>query len=409
MSIAEFYAIAAGLITLLILIVFIPLHRAKSQKQKDEITNVKLVKARLEEMQREVTEGLLSPEDFELAQQEVKLALVEEQQEAVRSRSAILLPVLVGLGLAVVAGIWVYKDVNHLSGVAALSEAPENLKSLSEKLLDPSKAADISPNDIQALALAIRLRLKEEQDDAQGWMFLGRLRMSLGQLEESVAAFERSLLLRPDSTMTKVSFAQALMMTNSEEGLKRSQNVLKALLDETPNNDNLALMMAVASAQLGQNEIAMPYYRQVRNKLEPNNPMRVTLDEQLGFNSVIEVKGAPQSGLSLRIDIGESVKQNLPVDGYLLVFVRANAEKSGIPIAVNRASIPDFPVTVTLSDDDAMMPSSVLSAYKDVNVTARISSTPDVSAKSGDWQGELYIQDRKNAQTYDLTINKEIE
>ena len=409
MSIAEFYAIAAGLITLLILIVFIPLHRAKSQKQKDEITNVKLVKARLEEMQREVTEGLLSPEDFELAQQEVKLALVEEQQEAVRSRSAILLPVLVGLGLAVVAGIWVYKDVNHLSGVAALSEAPENLKSLSEKLLDPSKAADISPNDIQALALAIRLRLKEEQDDAQGWMFLGRLRMSLGQLEESVAAFERSLLLRPDSTMTKVSFAQALMMTNSEEGLKRSQNVLKALLDETPNNDNLALMMAVASAQLGQNEIAMPYYRQVRNKLEPNNPMRVTLDEQLGFNSVIEVKGAPQSGLSLRIDIGESVKQNLPVDGYLLVFVRANAEKSGIPIAVNRASIPDFPVTVTLSDDDAMMPSSVLSAYKDVNVTARISSTSDVSAKSGDWQGELYIQDRKNAQTYDLTINKEIE
>jgi cytochrome c-type biogenesis protein CcmI len=409
MSIAEFYAIAAGLITLLILIVFIPLHRAKSQKQKDEITNVKLVKARLEEMQREVTEGLLSPEDFELAQQEVKLALVEEQQEAVRSRSAILLPVLVGLGLAVVAGIWVYKDVNHLSGVAALSEAPENLKSLSEKLLDPSKAADISPNDIQALALAIRLRLKEEQDDAQGWMFLGRLRMSLGQLEESVAAFERSLLLRPDSTMTKVSFAQALMMTNSEEGLKRSQNVLKALLDETPNNDNLALMMAVASAQLGQNEIAMPYYRQVRNKLEPNNPMRVTLDEQLGFNSVIEVTDAPQSGLSLRIDIGESVKQNLPVDGYLLVFVRANAEKSGIPIAVIRAFIPDFPVTVTLSDDDAMMPSSVLSAYKDVNVTARISSTPDVSAKSGDWQGELYIQDRKNTQTYDLTINKEIE
>ena len=63
-----------------------------------------------------------------------------------------------------------------------------------------------------------------------------------------------------------------------------------------------------------------------------------------------------------------------------------------MPLAVTRRTLGDIPFTVTLSDDDAMLPAMRLSQFTQIDVGARISRSGDAIARSGDFFGELSIQ-----------------
>ncbi|MFC3093058.1 c-type cytochrome biogenesis protein CcmI [Alteromonas sediminis] len=410
MSLGEFYALAAAFVVLAIVIIVLPLTLARSSKARDALTNAQLVKGRLQEIEREVAEGVLGKEDKANAEKEVKLALVDERQETKALSSVSVGVMLFGALVAISVGAWVYANVNHLDGVMDAAQAPENLQSLSAKLLDPELAQTIQPDDIQQLALALRLRLRDEPEDAQGWMFLGRLRVTLGQLEESVAAYERSLQLRPDNTPTRVSYAQALMMTNQEASLKKAQNELSALLAQSPDNDNLALMMAVTSAQLGDAEIAQANFDKIKDKLAPDNPMRQTLEQRLAELGGVAKADQDNRALEITVDIAEALRGQVPESGFLVVFARSGEAKQGMPIAVKRQAITGFPITLTLSDSDAMLPELTLFNFDAVNLTARISNTPDVSAQAGDLEGNLVITSiATGPNSYTIEINKEIQ
>jgi len=55
-----------------------------------------------------------------------------------------------------------------------------------------------------------------------------------------------------------------------------------------------------------------------------------------------------------------------------------------MPLAVVRRTLADLPLTVTLTDAQAMMPTMKLSAFEEVIVGARISKSGDPIAKAGD-------------------------
>ena len=410
MSLAEFYALVAAFLTLAVAIVVIPIYLGRGSKKKDELTNTQLVKGRLKEIQREVDEGVLSAEDKASAEQEVKVALVQEQISEGKPSQPSWIALAAGAILAIAVGVAVYFNVNHIDGVEDTAQAPENLRTLSAKLLDPDAANAIQPEDIQQLALAIRLRLREEPEDAQGWMFLGRLRTSLGQLEEAIAAYERSISQRPDNMMTRVSYAQALMMTNSDEHLRKAQRELAELLKSSPDNDNLALMMAVTSAQLGDADSASFYYGKIKHKLAADNPMRTSLEARLSELGVDNQSELANESINVTVDISESLKRRLPNDGFLLVFARQGVAQQGMPIAVKRQAISEFPISLTLGDTDAMIPELTLSSFNAVNLTARVSATADISAKPGDLEGTLQIESIQHGDAnYFIKIDKEIQ
>lgn len=114
---------------------------------------------------------------------------------------------------------------------------------------------DFTGDDVANLALAIRTRLREAPEDDKGWMYLGRLQMSLGQDAQALEAIQRALAIDPQNRQNRITYAQALMVSGDETQLKEAQRQLQLLLRANPGNDNVALMMAVASAQLGDAKI----------------------------------------------------------------------------------------------------------------------------------------------------------
>ena len=431
MSWTEFYIVVSGLITLVLMLLAFPWLRRKNHAKADNLSNTQIVKQRLQELEREVQEGLITEHDMRVAVDELKVALVDESSfESTRTGTAGL-PLLIGGLVAVVAGVVVYASVNQFSQVQRASDAIAALPELSAQLAS-GNGSDLGPEDVANLALAIRQRLREAPEDDTGWLYLGRLMLSLGQEVQAIEAIDKAVALKPGNTSHQITLAQALMTTGDVNNLNRAQGVLKGLLRSTPENDNLALMMAVVSAQLGDLENLTRYYGQVKDKLPAGNDIGQRLamreqelqaqdgqvlvldnspiDESSGTQApAIEKTTCTKTGFNITVNVSDEARSALPQSGFLIVFAQDANSENRMPAAVVKIPLQDFPVTIALDTDNAMMPQYTLDSLSKVTLTARVSADGDVSVSPGEWEGSQVTEVApQNVKDINVMIEKEL-
>ncbi len=443
MSWSEFYIIVSGLITLVLLIVAFPWLRNKNHAKQDSLSNTQIVKQRLAELDREVQEGLISEHDKRQAVDELKLALVDESAFQSHKTGNAKLPLAIGAVLSIACGVIVYAQVNQMGRVAQASQAIEALPELSQQLAS-GNANNLTQQDIASLALAIRQRLREEPEDDTGWMYFGRLMLSIGQEVQAIEAIDKAVSLAPSNSANRITLAQALMTTGDVNNLERAQSILLGLLNDNPANDNLALMMAVVSAQLGDLENTQRFYKQVEGKLPADSDMAQRLvariqelqgntsemaalqntdveitDTSTAQNASSEAKNASseaqsdsseaQTGFNITVNLSDVANIKAPKEGFLIVFAQDANSDNKMPAAVVKLPIDDFPVSVTLTTENAMMPQFTLATLSDVMVTARLSKDGNVAVSKGEWQGSVSASVTANEiSSLSVIIDKEL-
>ena len=443
MSWSEFYIIVSGLITLVLLIVAFPWLRNKNHAKQDSLSNTQIVKQRLAELDREVQEGLISEHDKRQAVDELKLALVDESAFQSHKTGNAKLPLAIGAVLAIACGVIVYAQVNQMDRVTQASQAIEALPELSQQLAS-GNANNLTQQDIASLALAIRQRLREEPEDDTGWMYFGRLMLSIGQEVQAIEAIDKAVSLAPSNSANRITLAQALMTTGDVNNLERAQSILLGLLNDNPANDNLALMMAVVSAQLGDLENTQRFYKQVEGKLPVDSDMAQRLVARIKElqgntsemaalqNTAAEITDTPtaqnasseakntsseaqsdsseaQTGFNITVNLSDDASTEAPKDGFLIVFAQDANSDNKMPAAVVKLPIEDFPVSVTLTTENAMMPQFTLATLSDVVVTARLSKDGNVAVSKGEWQGSVSASVTANEiSSLSVIIDKEL-
>ncbi|MDW5284951.1 c-type cytochrome biogenesis protein CcmI [Alteromonas macleodii] len=443
MSWSEFYIIVSGLITLVLLIVAFPWLRNKNHAKQDSLSNTQIVKQRLAELDREVQEGLISEHDKRQAVDELKLALVDESAFQSHKTGNAKLPLAIGAVLAIACGVIVYAQVNQMGRVAQAAQAIEALPELSKQLAS-GNANNLTQQDIASLALAIRQRLREEPEDDTGWMYFGRLMLSIGQEVQAIEAIDKAVSLAPSNSANRITLAQALMTTGDVNNLERAQSILLGLLNDNPANDNLALMMAVVSAQLGDLENTQRFYKQVEGKLPADSDMAQRLVARIKElqgntsemaalqNTAAEITDTPtaqnasseakntsseaqsdsseaQTGFNITVNLSDDAYMKAPKDGFLIVFAQDANSDNKMPAAVVKLPIDDFPVSVTLTTENAMMPQFTLATLSDVMVTARLSKDGNVAVSKGEWQGSVSASVTANEiSSLSVIIDKEL-
>lgn len=436
MSWSEFYIIVSGLITLVLLIVAFPWLRNKNHAKQDSLSNTQIVKQRLAELDREVQEGLISEHDKRQAVDELKLALVDESAFQSHKTGNAKLPLAIGAVLAIACGVIVYAQVNQMGRVTQASQAIEALPELSQQLAS-GNANNLTQQDIASLALAIRQRLREEPEDDTGWMYFGRLMLSIGQEVQAIEAIDKAVSLAPSNSANRITLAQALMTTGDVNNLERAQSILLGLLNDNPANDNLALMMAVVSAQLGDLENTQRFYKQVEGKLPVDSDMAQRLvarikelqgntsemvalqntaaeitDTTIAQNASSEAQNdssKAQTGFNITVNLSDDAYTKAPKEGFLIVFAQDANSDNKMPAAVVKLPIDDFPVSVTLTTENAMMPQFTLATLSDVVVTARLSKDGNVAVSKGEWQGSVSASVTANeTSSLSVIIDKEL-
>ena len=429
MSWSEFYIIVSGLITLVLLIVAFPWLRNKNHAKQDSLSNTQIVKQRLAELDREVQEGLISEHDKRQAVDELKLALVDESAFHQNRTGNAKLPLAIGGLLAVVCGAIVYSQVNQMERVAKAQQSIEALPELSQQLAS-GNANNLTQQDIASLALAIRQRLREEPEDDTGWMYFGRLMLSVGQEVQAIEAIDKAVSLAPSNSANRITLAQALMTTGDVNNLERAQSILLGLLNDNPENDNLALMMAVVSAQLGDLENTRRFYQQVEGKLPADSDMAQRLVARIkelegNTNEMVALQSSDAeptgetvvqgdsdetvTGFTITVNLSDNAEASAPKEGFLIVFAQDANSENRMPAAVVKLPIEDFPASVTLTTENAMMPQFTLATLTDVVVTARLSEDGNVAVAQGEWQGSVNTSVTANQlSSLSIIIDKEL-
>ena len=454
---AVFFAlIAAGFIVY-------PWLKDRNAKKRFEVSNTNVIKQRIQEIEREAAEGLIDPDEMQTAINEMKVALADESafheaQETVAKNASLSaksakIPLIVGAIPAIVAAVWVYVDANQLSGLKDLIDATQNIDALSERIL-VKPADDVQPEEFQKYALVIRQQLRKEPDDATGWQWLGRLRMSLGQTEEAVAAFDKALKISPDSQDIRMKYAQAMMMVGDDENLQNAKRQVSYLVQIAPENRNYRLLLTVVAAQVNDSDVAFENFALIKNELSANSTLYQSLVTQLrsmGASDALlsldgrEVKSGEavnsgaagtnesdlleagssalanptadasgqangERGFEVTVSVASELVNSIPASGFLIVFAQDAVSGSKVPLAVKKIRLPQFPVSVTLSTADAMITNMSLKNAEQVTITARISEDEDVMTSIGELQGSLAnVTVDDSMQSVSLTINKEVQ
>ncbi|PKI02303.1 c-type cytochrome biogenesis protein CcmI [Glaciecola sp. 33A] len=448
-----FAAIAVGFI-------LYPWLKDRNAKKRFEVSNTNVIKQRIEEIKREAFEGLIDPEEMQTAIDEMKIALADEtafhdaqekkaETTSLSARSA-KLPLLIGAIPALFAAVWVYVDANQLSGLQDLVDATNNIDELSQRIL-VTPADDVRPEEFQKYALVIRQQLRKDPSDATGWQWLGRLRMSLGQTEEAVAAFDKALKISPDAQDIRMKYAQAMMMVGDDENLQNAKRQVSYLVQIAPENRNYRLLLTVVAAQLNDSDVAFANFALIKDALSADSTVYQSLVNQLrsmgASEGLLSLNNGARNGLldnssldnssldnsspdnssldnapldnsvvangtrgfDVTVSIANELESKLPSTGFLILFAQDAISGSRVPLAVKKLALPQFPILLSLSADDAMIASLSLENAEQVTITARISVDEDVMTKPGELEGSLAsVTVNDSMQAVTLIINKEI-
>ena len=396
------------LIAMLILLVVLPWLQQRPEQENLTQANIAVVKERLKELQREVDEGLLSEQDMRQASDEIKISLVEEQQEESKGAANASFVLACGALLALLVGGFAYFKASNIDHLQDAQAALDALPKLSAKLAE-GQGENFTPQDFQQLTLAIRKRLQENPEDGQGWMYLGRIWMALSQTEEAYAALEKALHFSPDDENVRMTYARALMMSDDKTQLDNARRLLASLIDGQPQNDNLVLMQAVVAGRLGDKQLLADSLARLEGKLPADSTIAMQLTERLASLNGEQPAKATVTGFNLTVEISEELATNLPDNGFLFVFAQDANSDNRMPAAVLRLPLDNLPLTVTLTSENAMAPNYSLDQLSTARLIARISKDQEAPAQPGDLEGTMEAA-VENGKVIDQTIviNKEL-
>ena len=151
--------------------------------------NLQILRDQLAELDADLKNGVLSPEQYESARTELERRVLEESQtggnDSLHSRAGRhwLAPVVTTVLLPVVA-VALYWQLGSTEGLDVDAYVKQ-------------QAGEITPEKVAEMTTRLEQHLEQNPDDAEGWAMLGRANKALQNYEASARAWARAVALQP--------------------------------------------------------------------------------------------------------------------------------------------------------------------------------------------------------------------
>lgn len=381
-----FWVISALLVLVAMVIFVVPMYTGKEQDEvasRDEL-NKAFFKDRMDELKEESSEGLVENKDelvVELQQSLLDDVPANTEQTKTQVSTTMLIP---GLILLVGVSFGMYMKVGSLDKVQAWNETVTRLPDLSQRLMDESNP--LSDQEMDDLTLALRTRLHSNPDDATGWLLLGRIGMANRDAETAQDAMNRAYRLDPNNPEVMLSFGQTLMMIGDPAQSERARLLLRSVLRVDHTNIRALSLLAFDSFESGDFKQAINYWSMMQQIIGTDDPRAEMLDRSIArAQSQLDRSKNTATSVSVTVELDPSVE--LPEQGLVFVSVHS-ADGAPMPVAARRVPLSAFPFTLTLDDNDSMIPERPMTSLQDMIIKARIDTDGNVMTRNGDWYGQ---------------------
>jgi cytochrome c-type biogenesis protein CcmH len=367
-----------------LLFVVLPLvRRTERPGASRDAVNAAVYRDQLRELETDLQAGTLAPDQHDKSRREIEARLAADlgageaqEKSPVGARGTALV-----LGLAVpICALAVYLTVGN---PRALAPQP-----------DEGSPHGVTAQQFETMVGRLAARLKDNPEDAEGWMMLGRSYAVLGHFGDSSEAYAKAVARVPNDAQLLADYADSLAMAQGRTLQGEPEKLLKRALAADPNNVKALVLAGTAAFDRNDRAGAIRYWQRALSVIPGDSDMaervRASIAEAGGSAGKTQAAKPAQPIANARISgvvrLDPKLAGKVAPDDTVFIFARA-AEGPRMPLAILRRQGRDLPVQFTLDDSMAMAPQMKLSAFPRVVVGARVSKTANANANPGDLQG----------------------
>ena len=296
------------------------------------------------------------------------------------------------------------------------AEDDENIKRLMNLAAEQTTEQQAADWNAELIA-AITERVQQRPDNIYYWAMLAQSSIAKGDILAASDYFASAIEVEPGDSFLLAQYAESLFLV---DGSRFTDRVIKALDQAFAADSNNQTVLGLKGIQAFENrefKLAITYWEGARRGMDPASPTWQAL--QSGIERVNLVIAAladlehpliddkkslqsPSAEAVKTVTMAISISPDVPFSQDQLVFVAAVRETGPpMPLAARKLRAGDLPVSITLSDKDALMAGQNLSSANRIRLVARLSVSGSATPQSGDWEA---VSDG-----FDLALSKQLK
>jgi len=244
-----------------------------------------VLRDQLAEVERDRASGRLDEASAEAARLEIERRMLAEadrrdsepagaeasEEAGRRRRMAVAVLVVLALPFGSVA-------LYLAHGRPDLPDAP--LASRSAERARMAEAAE-SRKGLGEMATELERRLADQPGDVQGWLLLGRTRMTLGETDAAVEAFRNAAVAGSGDPEAFSQLGEALVRASDGVVGQEAKDAFAKALEKMPGEPRSRFYMGVASEQAGNLQEALDWWLALEADTPPDAPWRPMLSSRI--------------------------------------------------------------------------------------------------------------------------------
>lgn len=413
----SFWGGSVVLLLLAVVMVVFPLLRVrKSRSMAYKTSNIQLHEEKVKELDIDLREGRIDQEAYKLARQELdrelfgdtpiesKASAAEHYTQSPQKRPVVALVIAV---LLPALSLLVYAQLGmHASTAPETAAENKALPSVEEMVLELEQYLEVNPGELQ------------------DWVMLGRAYKHTGRYGEAVNAFSTASSIE-QNPQVMLEHAEAIALANGEKFNEESHALILKALEIEPYNGNALWFAGVAEYQFGNYRQSIEYLMLLSETAvedpEVNRSIRIYIEkarEQLiaagetvaGMEELLPRQSVPaENSISLQVsvEVSEEARKNFAADAVVFVYAKAQ-QGPKMPLAAQRLRLSDLPASIVLDESMGMVEGMNLSAFNQVVVSARVSRSGGAIAESGDYIGEVVVDDVAATDNVAIRIDRRV-
>ena len=255
--------------------------------------------------------------------------------------------------------------------------------------------AQQTPKTLGDAIAQLEAELQRDPRQAEGWRLLGQAYQREGRAAQSRDAFAKAVALLPENPDLLSEAAQSRALAHPQRLFDaQAVDLLKRAIATEPAHQRARWFLGIAQRQAGDNAAAAATWEPLLAQVDAATAasLRKEIDAARADAGLPALAAAPEApaaeagnALAVQVTLDPDFAARVRLRGDATVFVIARApDGPPMPVAVEKHSVSELPLTVVLDDGDSLMPTSKLSQLREVELVARLSETGEGNRQEGD-------------------------
>jgi cytochrome c-type biogenesis protein CcmH len=264
---------------------------------------------------------------------------------------------------------------------------------------DEATAEQVHSMD-QAVA-ALERRLQQDGEDIEGWRMLGRSYLNMKRFDKAAEAYRHIVdLTGGNDPAALADYGEALFLSDPNGMGGEAGPLFRDLVAKAPDNPKVMWYGGIEAFERGDEETGKRLWAPLL-QMDVPDAMRTMIQERIGAAPAQPVareapqepaavsKAAPAAAGSIRVKVTVDPALAGKINNSVPLFIFARGSGGGPPLAAVRRMAGDLPLTIDISDENAMIAGVRISDQEQLMLVARLSMSGSPRQQPGDLFGEV--------------------